>query len=141
VFKVSEVIVRPVRTFEEDRFQELVQKHHYLGALPKISETIWYVATLFKDWVAPIGFSASALKCSPRDQWTGWDFRHQYDRLKLITNNSRFLILPECHFPNLGSKVLSLCQKRLLSDWQAIFGHKVVLIETFVDAQRFHGTI
>jgi len=141
MFKLTEVIVRPVRTFEEDRFQELMQEHHYLGALPKISETIWYVATFNDQWVALISFSASALKCSPRDQWIGWDFRHQYDRLKLITNNSRFLILPEWHFPNLGSRILSLCQKRLFFDWQAIFGHKVVLIETFVDPQRFHGTI
>jgi hypothetical protein len=118
-----------------------MQEHHYLGALPKISETIWYVATFGDQWVALLSFSAAALKCSPRDQWIGWDFRHQYDRLKLLTNNSRFLILPDWHFPNLASRVLSLCQKRLPSDWQAIFGHPVVLLETFVDPQRFRGTI
>ena len=50
-----------------------------------------------------------------RDQWIGWDFHHQYDydRLTLIANNSRFLILPNWHYRNLGSKILSLCQKRL----------------------------
>ena len=36
---------------------------------------------------------------------------------------------------------MSLCQKRLPSDWQAVFGHLVVLLETFVDPQRFQGTI
>jgi hypothetical protein len=60
---------------------------------------------------------------------------------KLVTNNSRFLILPDWHFPNLASRILSLCQKRLPADWQAIFGHPVLLIETFVDPQRFRGTI
>ena len=82
---------RPVRTLEEQRFQQLMQEHHYLGALPKISETLWYVATFADQWVALVSFSAPALKCSPRDRWIGWDFRHQYDRLKLVTNNRRFL--------------------------------------------------
>lgn len=118
-----------------------MQAHHYLGALPKISETLWYVATSQDQWLALISFSAAALKCSPRDQWIGWDCRHQYDRLKLITNNSRFLILPECHFPNLASRILSLCQKRLSADWQTTFRHPIVLLETFVDPQRFSGTI
>ncbi len=118
-----------------------MQEHHYLGSLPKISETVWYVAIFRGQWVALLSFSASALKCSARDHWIGWSFRHQYDRLKLVTNNSRFLILPDWHFPNLASRVLSLCQKRLPTDWQATFGHPLVLLETFVDRQRFHGTI
>lgn len=141
VFNLSEVIVRPVVPIEEPRFQLLMQKHHYLGTLPKISETIWYVATVGDSWVALIRFSAAALKCSVRDRWIGWNLRHQYDRLKLITNNSRFLILPDWHLPNLASRVLSLCQKRLPSDWQRIFGHPLMLLETFVDPQRFCGTI
>jgi hypothetical protein len=138
---LQEVHIRTVRPVEETRFQELMQRHHYLGALPKISETLWYVATLAEEWIALLSFSAPALKCSPRDRWIGWDFRHQYDRLKLLTNNSRFLILPDWHVPNLGSRILSLCQQRLPLDWQKAFGHPLVLLETFVDPQRFHGTI
>jgi hypothetical protein len=141
VLNLSEVLVRPVRPLEEPRFQHLMQEHHYLGALPKISETLWYVATRADQWVALVSFSAAALKCSARDRWIGWDFRHQYGRLKLVTNNSRFLILPDCHFPNLASRILSLCQKRVPVDWQAVFAHPVVLLETFVDPQRFRGTI
>jgi len=141
VLNLLKVLVRSVRPLEEQRFQKLMQEHHYLGSLPKISETLWYVATFGDQWVALLSFSAAALKCSARDRWIGWDFRHQYDRLKLVTNNSRFLILPDCHFPNLASRILSLCQKRLPADWQTIFGHPLVLLETFVDPQRFQGTI
>ena len=68
-------------------------------------------------------------------------WRHQYGRLKLLVNNSRFLILPEWHVPNLGSKVLSLCQKRLPTDWQNTFGHPIVMLETFVDPNRFLGSV
>jgi hypothetical protein len=138
---VSEVMVRPVRRFEESRYQELMQKHHYLGSLPKISETLWYVASLGDEWVSLISFSASAWKCAARDRWIGWSFRHQYDRLKLVVNNSRFLILPDSHVPNLGSHVLSLCRKRLPRDWQERFGHPILLLETFVDPERFRGTV
>jgi len=141
MFNLHEVIVRPVLSTEEQRFQDLMHTHHYLNSLPKISETIWYVATFQDQWIAILSFSAAALKCSPRDHWIGWSFRHQYDRLKWLTNNSRFLILPDWHRPNLASRILSLCEKRIAEDWRKRFGHPVLLLETFVDPQRFHGTI
>lgn len=141
MLNLSEVIVRRVHPEEEQLFQQLMQEHHYLGAHRKISETIWYIATFRDQWVALLTFSAAALKCSARDRWIGWNFRHQYARLKLLTNNSRFLILPDWHFPNLASRILSLCQKRLKTDWQAVFNHPIVMLETFVDPQRFQGTI
>ncbi|MGA7874569.1 MAG: Druantia anti-phage system protein DruA, partial [Desulfoferrobacter sp.] len=138
---LCEVVVRRVRRLEEHRFQELMDEHHYLGCVPKISETLWYVAVWRDQWVALVGFSAAAWKCAARDVWIGWSLRHQYDRLKLVVNNNRFLILPECHLPNLGSRILSLCQKRLSNDWQGTFGHPVVLLETFVDPRKFRGTL
>jgi len=141
MFNLHEIQVRPVCPTEEQRFQKLMHAHHYLKSLPKISETIWYAASLQDQWIAILSFSAAALKCAPRDRWIGWSFRHQYDRLKWITNNSRFLILPGWHLPNLASRILSLCEKRIAGDWQTRFGHPVLLIETFVDPRRFRGTI
>ncbi|MCK8600831.1 Druantia anti-phage system protein DruA [Desulfoferrobacter suflitae] len=136
-----EVHVRPVERSEEGRYQEVMDEHHYLGRMPKISETLWYIGLWRNQWVALLSFSAAAWKCAARDQWIGWSPRHQYDRLKLVANNSRFLILPDWHFPNLGSRVLSLCQKRIPRDWQDIFGHPLLLLETFVDPRRFQGTV
>jgi len=126
---------------EQKHFTKLMQEHHYLGRLPKIGNTLWYVAKHQNQWVALISFSASALKCKARDSWIGWSHRYQYDRLHLIANNSRFLILPEHHRQNLASKVLSLCEKRISHDWQKNFGYPLLLLETFVDPQYFHGTI
>lgn len=138
---LHQVIVQPVHTSEEPRFQQLMQSHHYLGALPKIGNTVWYVATWEDEWLALLSFSAAALKCGARDRWIGWDFRHQYDRLNLIANNSRFLILPRQHHKNLASKVLSLCQRRIQADWVERFGYPLLLLETFVDPSRFAGTL
>ena len=138
---LKEIHVRLVETTEEARFQQLMQAHHYLGALPKISETLWYVVSWGEQWVVLLQFSAAAWKCAARDRWIGWSYRHQYDRLKLIANNSRFLILPDWHRPNLASRTLSLCLKRLGRDWQQRFGHPLLLVETFVDPRRFRGTL
>lgn len=127
---------------EQALYRRLMTEYHYLGYLPKIGHTLWYVATYHEQWVALLSFSAAAWKYAVRDRWIGWDFHHQYDydRLKLIANNSRFLILPHWHQQNLGSKILSLCHRRLSVDWQEHFGHPLLLLETFVDP-RFAGTV
>jgi hypothetical protein len=116
-----------------------MRRHHYLAASPNISDTLWYVASWGEEWVALVSFSASALKCAARDRLIGWDFRQRYRLLKLVVNNSRFLILPEWHAPNAGSRVLAPCQRRVGRDWEAALGQGVVWLETFVDPERFRG--
>ena len=130
---LREIILRPVIACEEARFRALLDTHHYLGSLPKIGHTLWYVATWQDRWLGLLSVGAPAWKCAARDRWIGWDLRHQYDRLHLIANNARFLILPEHHYPNLASRILSLCERRLPQDWTERFGHPVWLLETFVD--------
>ena len=134
--------VEPAAAGEEEvRYRRLMAAHHFLGALPKIGETLWYVAHWRGEWLALLGFSAPALKCGARDRWIGWDFRTQYDRLHLVANNSRFLILPGSRVPNLGSRALALCARRLAADWPERFGHPLLLLETFVDPARHRGTV
>ncbi len=138
---LQEIIVQPVQSGEQKRFQSLIEAHHYLDALAKIGHTMWYVASFQGEWLALISFSAAAWKCAARDLWIGWCYRYQYGRLHLITNNSRFLILPGHHCPNFASRVLSLCERRICDDWQQRFGYPLLLLETFVDLHYFHGTI
>jgi hypothetical protein len=68
-----ELIAQPVPTFrlEEQRYQGLMQAHHYLGDLPKISETLWYLAVWRDQWVALISCTVAAWKRRARDQWVG----------------------------------------------------------------------
>ena len=104
-----------------------------------MGETLWYGAAWRGEWVALASFSAAALKCQARDAWIGWTLRHKYDRLHLVANNTRFLLLRPV--PNLGSRVLGLCARHLVRDWPARFHHPLVLLETFVDPSRFVGTV
>jgi len=114
------LVVRPITSNERANWDTLMSKHHYLGFRSLVGESIRYVAELKGRWVALLGWSAAALKCQPRDTWIGWPQVIQWQRLYLILNNSRFLILPDIHIPNLASKILSLNLKRLAKDWEKI---------------------
>ena len=80
-------------------------------------------STHHEQWLALIGWSAAALKCKARDQWIGWPSFLKTKHLAFVANNSRFLILPSIHIPNLASRVLALNLKRLSDDWQTLYGH------------------
>jgi hypothetical protein len=132
--------VRPILREERSRWQELMREHHYLGFAGAVGERIEYIATVDEQWVALILWSVSALKIAPRDRWIGWNWRVQLERLKLVANNSRFLVLPGARVPNLASRVLGLNLRRLSMDYEAFYGHPILLTETFVDGSRFRGS-
>ena len=127
---------------ERRRLQQLLRKHHYLGGLRAVGEQMYYVAIDAQGhWLALLLFSAAAKHLKHRDQWIGWTRAQRDRRLSLVVNNSRFLILPQAHLPNLGSRVLRLTLDRLSADWQARYGHPVLVVETFVDPEQFNGTV
>ncbi len=134
------VVVRPIVRDEKEAFKTLLDKHHYLGHPPLIGQSIQYIACLQDRWMALLVFAAAALKSRHRDKWIGWAPCFQWQRLHLIANNTRFLILPGCSKKNLASKVLSLCARRISADWQIRHGYPLLLLETFVDPLRFKGT-
>jgi hypothetical protein len=39
---LGEIVLQPLAGSEEERFQALMEAHHYLGALAKIGHTLWY---------------------------------------------------------------------------------------------------
>jgi len=137
---LGELAVRPIQAQEEGEWDRLMAAHHYLGFQKLVGETLKYVAELEGRWVALLGWGSAAFKCGPRDEWIGWAPEQQWQRLKFVANNQRFLILPVARIKNLASKALALNAKRLSGDWEEIYGHPVVLAETFVDQARFAGT-
>jgi hypothetical protein len=124
------------------RIAQLLEEHHYLGDLRPVGERLHYIASDRRGrWLAILVFSAPAKHLRHRDQWIGWSNEQRRRRLSLITNNTRFLILPEGHIPNLASKVLKRVCQRLSKDWEDRYGHPVLAVETFVDPEQFSGTV
>jgi hypothetical protein len=133
------LVVRLVRAAEVVRWDDLMATHHYLGFRRLVGESLRYVAEEGGRWVALLGWGSAAFKGAPRDRWIGWTPSQQWRRLRYVANNLRFLVLPDVGRPNLASQVLGANLRRLSQDWQALFGHPILLVETFVEP-RFTGS-
>jgi len=66
-----------------------------------------------------------------------WDAETRKKNLHLVVNNARFLIL--VRHKNLASRILSTAARRIASDWRTRYGYAPVLLETFVEKERFTG--
>ena len=139
---LDEVVVRLVEgQAQRHRHDQLLEREHYLRNANAIGQVLRYVAEYRGEWVAVLTFCSAALHLNARDQFLHWPARLVKERRHLLAQNSRFLVLPSTgRWPNLASRVLKLVCARLAQDWQNQFGHPVLLVETFVDPQRFRGT-
>ena len=135
----SDLAVRLVRTDEVARFNELLDEHHWLGH-HLFGRVLRYVATLDDEWVALVGFGSAALSVSARDRFIGWTPAVKRRHLRYVANNQRYCVLPGDRPKNLASAVLSRTLKRLSADMVAAHGTPVLLVETFTDPSRHHGT-
>jgi hypothetical protein len=120
-------------------WNEFIHRYHYLGfkTLPGAQLRYWVMAG--DRLVALLGFGAAAWQCAPRDHFIGWTHEQRQQNLHLIGNNARFLILPWVRSENLASKVLGLTARQLPQDWQYRYGIRPLLLETFVEKDRFTG--
>lgn len=119
----------------------LMDKYHYLGAGPLCGAQMRYlINSPVYGYLGALAFSGAAWRLAVRDRWIGWSDERRGRHLSKIICNSRFLILPQVKVNNLASHVLSMCARRIRRDWQARYGFAPVLMESFVDQERFAGT-
>ena len=139
--QAGEVKVRLARTSEYPKWDRLMRQHHQLGFKRFAGRGLRYIVEYKGRWVCLSGWQTGSLKCAARDQWIGWAPEQQWRRLHLIVNNTRFAMLHEAgRYPNLGSHVLKLICQRISDDWEAAYGHGLLLAETFVNPKQ-HGGI
>ncbi|NBB80858.1 MAG: DUF4338 domain-containing protein [Verrucomicrobia bacterium] len=127
---LGQINVRLLEEGERERFDELLERLHYLKSARVGGRSLRYVAELNGEWIALICFSGAAPHLAGREEWIGWSSTQHARRLSFVVNNSRYLLLPDRHvYPNLGSKVLSLCLKRLSGDWERAWGQPVLVVQ------------
>jgi Domain of unknown function (DUF4338) len=128
------------RTAQASAFVGHLAQHHYLGYGGAAGQNLRY---LIRDChgrdLACLLFGAAAWKVRARDAFIGWSAQQRQERLSLIVNNSRFLILPHVRVPHLASHILGTILRRLSSDWQRKYCVAPCLAETFVERERFAG--
>jgi hypothetical protein len=137
----SSLIIKMVRRTDNEKLWDyLVHNYHYLGNPGIVGSYLKYIVYLNDQIVACLGWGAPAWRVAVREQFIGWSEAQKRKQLHLIVNNVRFLILPWIQVKYLASRILATNIKLLPWDWQAFYGHPIVLLETFVDISRFSGT-
>ena len=132
----------PAGASQRPLFEALLHHHHYLSYRSTVGENLQYlVCDQQRRPLACLLFGAAAWHCVDRDRYIGWDPRIRSQNLHLLTNNTRFLILPWVHVRLLASHILSRISRRLSWDWRHKYGHPIYLLETFVERDRFRGTV
>jgi Domain of unknown function (DUF4338) len=129
----------------EDRalWRELIERYHYLGHKVAYGAHLRYLVYISKPQRALAGclqFSSAARWLLARDRFIGWDEATRKANLCRLVNNSRFLILPWLRVKGLASHVLSLSARVVVDDWEEAYATRPVLLETFVERDRFEGT-
>jgi hypothetical protein len=128
------------RTPQEGLYDALIAEHHYLGPAHGVGEQVKYLAFSQGRPLACLGFTSAPRHLAPRDRFIGWSPEVRRAQVHLLGYNTRFLILPWVRVPHLASHLLGAAARRIGADWQALYGHPVHYLETFVDPERFAGT-
>lgn len=121
-------------------WNELIGRYHYLGYNPLPGAQMRFLVFGRSQLLAALGFGASAWKVASRDCWIGWTHEERTRNLHLIVNNARFLILPWVTSKNLASRILGGVARELPGLWEKRYGYTPMLLETFVEQERFRGT-
>lgn len=133
--------IKPVETKAHSRlWNEYIARYHYLGHAPLPGAQMRFLVTHEETILACLGFGAAAWSVAPRDLFIGWTREERQRNLHLVVNNARFLILPWITSRNLASMILAAASKALPTLWEQRYKYRPVLLETFVETQRFKGT-
>jgi hypothetical protein len=137
---LDELEVRTARPEELERVAALLEDGHYLGRARRVGRELVQVVHHRGRWAALLVWGPAAVKLLDRDEWVGWTHRQRAERLGLVVQNRRFLVLAETRMPNLASRALGMAVRRLPGQWEAAHGYRPVLAETFTDIEAFEGT-
>jgi len=123
-----------------ERWKELVERYHYLGAKMPTGRRLHYLVFTGEEPIGALGWKGGSLRLRARDCFVGWDVGQRQEHLDHVINNYRFVLVDWLRVANLASHVLARCTRQVCRDWQERYGVEPWLVESFVDRRRFAGT-
>jgi hypothetical protein len=114
--------------------------HHYLGYTRPVGEHLKYLFVARGRQIACAAWSSAPRHLGPRDRFIGWSMEARRRNVRLLAYNTRFLVLPWVRAPHLASHLLGRMARSLSRDWEAVYGHPILYLESFVDPARNRGT-
>ena len=133
-------ILVPSRSAYAQVWSELMRRYHPLHSAHMAGAQLRYLAVDGDRILAALGFGSAALKLAARDHFIGWTAEERTVHLHQVVENRRFLVLPWVQVRGLASSFLAGVARRLPDDWEQRYGYRPVLLETFVEHERFAGT-
>ena len=122
-------------------FDQQLAAHHALGAGHPVGDYLRQVVERDGQTVALLVWGPACYALKDRDRWLSWSVNQRLERLKLLVQNRRFLLLtPKGAAPNLASQALAAALRALPDQWRQHFGYRPLLAESFTDPEAHAGT-
>ena len=136
-----EITVRVAEAKEVEWCDAQLGARHYLGAGRSVGDYLRQIVERGGVPVAVLVWGPSCYALKDRDRWIGWSATTRVERLKLIVQNRRYLLLSEKGAePNLASQALAAALRVLPAQWRENFGYRPLLAESFTDPEAYEGT-
>jgi hypothetical protein len=139
---LQELWLQPIRDQHDPDhglWNRLIVREHPLQAAPLVGAQLRYLIRHPAGVVGAFGVGPAAYYLGCRDGWIGWDDATRQAHLPQVLGLARFLIRPGRRWPNLASHCYGLLAAQVAADWQARYGVRPVLLETFVDRSTQTG--
>lgn len=137
---LGELEIRAALPGDMERVRSCLAHEHYLGCGREVGRTLVQIVHHRERWAAILLWGPAAMRLIDRDEWIGWTHRQRAERLGLIVQNRRFLVLAETRMPNLASRAMGLALRHLPEQWEQKHSYRPLLAETFTDIEAFEGT-
>jgi hypothetical protein len=123
------------------RAKAALGREHGLGAGSEAGDRLCQLVMEDGRLVAVLVWCAAAWHLKDRDEAVGWDAVTRSERLKLVVQLRRFLVLEETRRPNLASQCLGAGIRELVAQWEQEHGYRPLLAESFSDPESHAGTV
>jgi hypothetical protein len=127
------------RTKEEALVEGLIEEYHYLGYTQPVGEHLKYLVRAGDRPVACFALSSAPRHLGPRDRFIGWGKEARKANIRFLAYNTRFLVLPWVRVPHLASHLLGKMARRVSRDWEALYGHSILYLESFITPSLHAG--
>jgi hypothetical protein len=144
----SKLILRTAtESLEISQLRRSLDQEHYLKAGRPAGHVLWqgiYRTNPDDDTptlIAVLCWGGAAKRLKARDLHIGWDSVTCANRLKLVVQLRRFLVLDAVREPNLASQCLAISLKSIATEWEKAHGFQPLLAESFHDPNQHTGTL
>ena len=129
-------LVRLELVKSSDPLYKQFRSRHYIPPKGAVGQQLQYLVFYGSEVVGVIGGASAVFTNQARDEF--WQFSADRDtktrQLNSVINNNVFRL--EYPAPNLATMVLAMWRKRIVQDWEHLYGVQVAGFETFVVEER-----